>query len=386
MTCRRYNDLSMNIAFTHAGFPGGGAERVTKDIANYLSKFGNKYKVYVFTKHIATDLLTTDHTVNIKLEKTHNHSTEEIIGLIEKHHIDILVQSSFPLKGIRKIKKRTGVKVIFTSHEEPFWKRYTKQRGFFQKLIYSLTPKSQRDSFRYRQAVRWTQSAYNSADIFTVLCDEYKEIIRKELNLGDCHHIVSIENPEYLVENINYNKEKIILYSGRLDQMSKQLDKLLRIWQRIQCRLPDWKLIISGDGQDKTLLHNEAERLKLERCDFIGQQNDMRQWYDKASIVCLTSRTEGWPLCMTEAQAHGCIGIAFGCTAGVENILSSDGDKVCGFIVPPYDEDKYAETLIYITELPQIEQESIRRNAVLKRSRYVPETIAEKWRLLFESL
>ena len=168
--------------------------------------------------------------------------------------------------------------------------------------------------------------------------------------------------------------------------MSKQLDKLLRIWKSIQDLVPEWKLIISGDGQDRDFLHSEAKRLELERCEFIGLQTDMQAWYDRSSIVCLTSKTEGWPLCMTEAQASGCICIAFGCTAGVANILSPSEDGTCGFLVTPNDEKEYADTLLSIIRMPDEETQKIRYNSVQKRLRFTPEIIAEKWRLLFDSL
>ena len=40
------------IAFIHNRFPAGGAERITIDIASYLSGFG-KYEVFVYASRIA---------------------------------------------------------------------------------------------------------------------------------------------------------------------------------------------------------------------------------------------------------------------------------------------------------------------------------------------
>ena len=379
--------MKTNIAFIHAGFPGGGAERVTRDIAKYLNGFNGRYKVYVFTGHIHTGLLSQDDQDNITIVHEKQITAEKLTELVVKYGINIVVQSSFPVKGIEKVKQATGVKVVFTCHEEPFWRRHiTRHRGFFKKLLYKFLHKRIKSKILYRQAVDWTKYAYITCDRFTVLCEKYVETIRTTLKLGRQHHIVAIENPEYKRTDINYQKEKIILYSGRLEQMSKQLDKLLRIWKSIQNQVPEWKLIISGDGQDKEFLHKEAQRLELERYEFIGLQKNMQPWYDKASIVCLTSKTEGWPLCMTEAQASGCICIAFGCTAGVIDILSPDENGTCGFIVTPYDEKEYADTLLSIISLPAEEAEKIRRNSVRKRLNYLPEIIAEKWRLLFDSL
>lgn len=379
--------MAHNIAFIHAGFPGGGAERITKDIATYLSRFGDRYRVFVLTTHIDKDLLTPAHIENITLVPIQDYSVNELTQAITANRINTLVQSSYPVKDISKIKKATGIKVVFACHEEPFWRRYlTEQRGFFRKLVYKSLPKAIKPAFSYRIAVKWTAKAYRSCDAFTTLCKEYVEIIRKGLKLGESHHIYAIENPEYIIEDVKYDKNKIILYSGRLDQMSKQLHKLLNIWRMVQDDMSDWKLVITGDGPDKDFLLKEAARLELKRCEFVGQQKKMQPFYDKASIVCLTSRTEGWPLCLTEAQASGCIPVAFGCTAGVIDILSDTEHGTCGFCIVPYDEHAYAETLKAIASMPKDRQYEIRKNAVKKRSLYAPEIIAEKWRILFDNL
>lgn len=127
-----------------------------------------------------------------------------------------------------------------------------------------------------------------------------------------------------------------------------------------------------------------AEELKLERTSFEGHQKDMERYYRRASVVCLTSETEGWPLALTEAQSHGCIGVAFGATAGIREILSPSGD--CGFVVPPFDEKAYADTLRHIASMDAGEELCIRTRSVEKRRQYTPALIAEKWKELFDTL
>jgi glycosyltransferase involved in cell wall biosynthesis len=128
----------------------------------------------------------------------------------------------------------------------------------------------------------------------------------------------------------------------------------------------------------------QQQELNLERVSFEGMQRDVGRYYDKASVVAMTSQTEGWGLALSEAQARGCIGIAFGCTAGITEILEPDGE--CGFIVPPFDELEYAETLVRIAQMNEEEKMNIRRKSVEKRLRYTPDVIAEKWRKLFDHI
>jgi glycosyltransferase involved in cell wall biosynthesis len=174
------------------------------------------------------------------------------------------------------------------------------------------------------------------------------------------------------------------MFCGRFENWSKRIDRLLRIWGKVQDKLPQWRLSLVGDGPDAPMLRKMAEELGLERISFEGMQKDVGRYYDKASIVAMTSETEGWGLALSEAQARGCIGIAFECTSGVAEILQPDGE--CGFLVPPFDEEAYADTLLRIAYMTEEEQMRIRRNSVNKRLQYTPELIAEKWRLLFDRL
>ena len=95
-----------------------------------------------------------------------------------------------------------------------------------------------------------------------------------------------------------------------------------------------------------------------------------------------SNKIEGNPL--TEAQANGCIAVAFGCTSGVSDILAPHG--INGFIIPAFDEDLYAQTLLEITSMSKEQQDKIRLSAIKKRLGYTPEIIGEKWKLLFDNL
>lgn len=100
--------------------------------------------------------------------------------------------------------------------------------------------------------------------------------------------------------------------------------------------------------------------------------------------MVLTSQSEGWPLCLTEAQASGVIPIAFACSSGVEEVINKSGEY--GFTVECFDENKFAEILINVTSLHKKDIDRIRHNAVGFRAKFSPEIIAEKWKNLFDTL
>ena len=382
----------IKVAFIHNNFPAGGAERVTIDIARYLGKTEN-YQVHVFATRINESVIPDDVKDLLKLSYIPSQAIQakrsaEIERLIVSEGIDILVQVTKAVHDIEGIRKRTGCKVVLACHGEPLWQRYAiMHRRRKKRLMWLLFNKRRyRDgTLALKMAKDRSWKEYLTSDAYTVLCEAYKNEFATVFGIEpEDSHLYAIENSERKVDDVNYDKENIILFCGRFENWSKRIDRLLRVWKKVQDRLPDWKLVLVGNGPADKMLRQQAIDLGLERISFEGHQSDVAPYYRKASIVCLTSETEGWGLTLTEAQAAGCIGIAFGCTSGVKEVLSPDGE--CGFIVPPFDEDLYAETILKVAGLSDEEKLQIRKNAVQKRLNYVPEIIAEKWRTLFDTL
>ena len=385
----------IRIAFVHNRFPAGGAERVTMDIASYLKEYGG-YEVFVYASRISEAQLNDEMLSNFILRKIPtqliSHSrTKQIERYILKDEIDILVQPSKAIPGIEKIKERTNIKTIVACHGEPFWQRHVimhrRQKGFFRKLMWHLFNRRRFEdgTLAMRMAISRTRRDYETSDAYTVLCRSYIQETLSVLGIDEASsHIYAIENSERPVAEVNYNKENIILFVGRFENWSKRIDRLLRIWHSVQDRMLDWKLVLVGDGDDWHRMRNLAKAMHLQRVHFEGRQNNVAEYYQKASVVALTSETEGWGLALTEGQAMGCIGVAFGCTSGVKEVLSPDCG--CGFVVPPFDEGKYADILLAIAAMGDNENMAIRQRAVAKILTYAPEIISEKWRVLFEHL
>ena len=106
-------------------------------------------------------------------------------------------------------------------------------------------------------------------------------------------------------------KEKIVLYAGRFQRCHKRIDRLLKIWKRIEQQNPEWRLVIVGDGEERGDLEKQARRLKLQRIEFAGYQYDVTPFYRRATFVCLTSNFEGLPMCLMEGQQYGAIPVSF---------------------------------------------------------------------------
>lgn len=385
----------MRIAFIHNSFPSGGAERITIDIARYLKSQGG-YDIYVYatrkSEALWNDELDSILTFRpIPSQAIQRRRSKIVESLVVSDGIDVLVQVTKSLSGIEGIRRRTGVKSVVACHGEPFWQRYAivhrRQKGFLRRIMWTLFNRRRfaDGTLAMEMAKERTKKDYDASDAYTVLCEPYKREVERVLGMDtEKSRIYAIENPERPVCDVNYDKDKMILFCGRFENWSKRIDRLLRIWAKVQHSLPDWELKLVGSGPAEGMLRKMAEELNLERISFEGHRTDVATYYRKASVVVLASETEGWPLALSEGQAHGCIGVAFGATAGIREILSPDGE--CGFIVPPSDEDAFADTLLRIATMPDEEMMKIRRNSVDRRRKYHPDSIAAKWKIMFDSM
>jgi Glycosyltransferase len=177
-------------------------------------------------------------------------------------------------------------------------------------------------------------------------------------------------------------KEKIVLYAGRFQRCHKRIDRLLKIWKRIEQQNPEWRLVIVGDGEERGDLEKQARRLKLQRIEFAGYQYDVTPFYRRATFVCLTSNFEGLPMCLMEGQQYGAIPVSFDSYSGIREI-TCDGE--CGIMVPAYSLRKYAELLNRALADEEL-QKRMRENCYKAAERYDLECIGQEWLALFGKL
>ena len=384
----------MNIAFVHTVFPGGGAERVTRDIASGILKAAPEgYSFFVYTPMVREDILTEEYSRCFKGISQYSYKNEEkeIEELVRRDKIDVIVQIARRLKGIEGIRQRTGCKVILANHGEPFHLRYEilhrRQKNPWRRFLWKMGLRYVYEDLGYamRRSVKSCLKDYLSCDVYTVLCEDYKTRICKVLGIpAEDSRIVAINNSETIVEDVCYDKEKIVLFSGRFEQFSKRVDRLMRIWDKVQDRMPEWRLVLAGDGYDLQMIKDLAVEMNLKNVEFVGFQDDMTPFYRKASILCLTSQTEGWGLCLTEAQANGVIPVAFASTEAVRYILSPSGTN--GFLIENFDEDAFAAVLVSLAAEDDEYIMQLRRNVVAKAKTYSPDVISGQWKAVFDRL
>ncbi|KHD23474.1 hypothetical protein NM09_18575 [Vibrio caribbeanicus] len=190
-------------------------------------------------------------------------------------------------------------------------------------------------------------------------------------------HVISIPNytPYSTTEHICNVKAKRLLYLGRFTK-TKGSDYLVQIVQRFAQQHPDWQISLFGEGPEKPSVEAGLS-------DFItkGQirieepTSDVQSEYLQSSLLIMTSRNEGFPMVLLEAQAHGLPIVSFDCETGPSEIISDSED---GYLIPTFDVDAFAQQLVKLA-CDEDKRRKMSAKAVLHRQRFGKEAVISLW-------
>lgn len=362
----------------------GGMERVYYNLTPYLRKQGCNVFAMCHVrseyddKDVYTDIFFAD-----EMEFSHK-SKEMLLRIIEEQTIDIVIcaYQNFPI--VQFLSKVTGPKIIHHIHNIPSAYLYPKVRiipfclkgTWIDSLLRHI-----RFNIRFKRAMR---NMALSGQHIVILSETFRNDLQSVFPFEDSQ-ITAIPNPFAIdtdFELDKQDKQKTILYVGRLAENQKRISSLLNIWGKIQDAMPDYSLQIVGDGPQMEDYKRKVGEGHLERVTFFGFQNPM-PYYKKAEIECMTSNFEGFSMVLVEAMQYGCVPFAFNSFTALSDIIDDD---VNGYIIPAFDEDEYAKKVIAYLKLPEGEKYAIRQNAIVKSKSFDVENVGKRWIDLFDKL
>jgi len=140
---------------------------------------------------------------------------------------------------------------------------------------------------------------------------------------------------------------KAFVACGRFDKL-KGFSRLIAMFGSLRYRLPEWDLVIVGDGEDKALLEEQIARERLEdRVSLPGWIADMETVYRSADLFLFPSVSEGFALVLAEAMACGLPCVSYDCKVGPAEIIR---DGIDGVLVPVGDESAFSLAMVRLAE------------------------------------
>ena len=293
-----------------------------------------------------------------------------------------------------KVKQETEVKLISTLHFAISHLNDIAKEMFFVKYRLGNNP------INYlKDAVLWCNywlrgrrrianenrhkllEAYRGSDRVMLLSENYIPLFETHVGLKDVEHkLVAINNPSLELMRVIREKEKRVLWCGRVEFGMKRVDRMMRIWKRVSQKFPEWELDVIGSG-DIEFFRVLAKRKGVDRINIVGFANP-QEYYDRAAILCMTSSTEGLPMVLIEAQSNGVVPMTYNSYASATDIIN-DGEN--GFLVKAFDEDEYVEKLSLLIKDEQKRKEMSERG-LIKIKDFAVDKIAQKWLNLFDLL
>ncbi len=172
------------------------------------------------------------------------------------------------------------------------------------------------------------------------------------------------------IKSAPIHKERFpYFFSARRLDFSKGIDVLLRAFNKIKNRLPKVKLIIAGNGPERTFLLDMIDKLALgDRVVFLGEipHREVVAYMKGAIAHICPSRFESGGLVNYEAQAAGCLAIGSNVGGIPEYIINNK----TGLIFECCNVDNLASKLLLAStnnsEIKQIKK--VARQKALKRS------------------
>lgn len=278
---------------------GGGAQSIVR---NLIVQDVNNFYFYVLRKSRNQEDLKLDRVVmRASYSKFGIRPLIEIIKLIRKNKIDILhlhLKRSIYLGIVISLFVR-NIKIIVHEHGNVFY-----------------NAKTGRKDFSYNTFLRFFQ---NKVDLFIAVSEITKKKLMENAGIPEkkikvLYNFVELEkfNPEVLKKyDRNRQRKKlgirggdfVIGFAGRLSNV-KGCEHLIKSIPYIN--IPDFKVLIAGDGVDRKNLEKLAEKLNVtEKIIFLGYVKEILNFYGIIDVLIVPSKSESFGISVIEAQACG---------------------------------------------------------------------------------
>jgi len=362
------------LVFIHS-LSGGGAERVTVNLANYWAGLGRKVTIVTLVAQsqdaytLAPEIrrislnLAADSTSTFAALRNNFRRVRALRTCLRQEKPDIALAMMTSANCLLALAGRQGAKkIIGSEHIYPpqmplgrFWE--TARKRLYGRLdsVAVLTRESQ----------KWLSENTNAKKA-AVIANPAVYPLR-----GSAPHIAphSVLNPD----------RKILLSVGRLEEQ-KSFPRLLEVFARLSNDFPEWDLAIIGEGTQRPQLEDMVRRTGIsDRVILPGHAGNIADWYNAADAYAMTSLFEGFPNVLVEAMAYGLPPVSVDCDTGPRDIIINNQN---GLLVEQNNPQALENALRRMLGDDKLRQK-LAYNAVDVRARFSFERIGKLWDDLF---
>ena len=380
-------------------FEVGGQEVVTAILADTFIKKGHQVVIASFKQPNDMMVKRTNPAVRFYTIGGFKYSKENVDvvrRILQEHHINVVINQwglpYVPCKVLNVAKEGMAVKTIAIYHNSPDTNARIKDVEIALSETHNPLKKAMlyAKMFAFKQITSWSMKyVYQNTDLYMVLSPSFVKKFKEFTGITHPSHLQVLTNP-VTIDSSSYDyslskKQKEIIYMGRIDYNQKRVYRVVDTWAKLEQVFPDWKLTIVGDGTARKDIEKQVKEYGLQRVSFEGFQQP-KPYYERASILMLTSEYEGFPLVLAECMSFGVIPAVYNSYSAVCDII--DGGKD-GIVLPyhkrGYDANEAAGMIANIMK-DDGKREQMALAAIKKSKEYSVEKIYQEWEKVFECI
>jgi glycosyltransferase involved in cell wall biosynthesis len=313
-----------------------GAEKVIADIStNLTDKYecyavcsGEELKRYYEEKGIKSFIIDINKLNPIEINKLSRLIKEYNIDLVHGHDVKPSIASYIAAK-------RNKIPVVSHIHVTYQWMKNNKIMksidGFFRNKYDLSIACSELVKEYYEQN---NNRAYKDKIVYLDNAFNFNEF--EKVKVGD---------KNMLKENLGIKQDEFIFgFLGRLISV-KGADLLIKSFYEVSKVIPNTKLLIVGDGEERKKLEEIAKHLKIEdKVIFAGYQKNVYGYMNIFDVFILPSVREGLPIAVLEAMAMKKPVISTP-VAGLAKLIKN---KENGLMLKERSEEELIDSMLYI--------------------------------------
>ena len=366
----------------------GGISRITDSLVGIFRNYG--HSVFILSAKKGSNANVDENHFYLPNSEYNEECLLYAIRFCKDNLIELIVCQSATTKStiffLEELKKNLTIKVYCCIHnctvtpilnyayQKEFILRERKMTLLFHLLKSKCVKKMLLLLYYFKYRKLYTKIADVSDQVLVLnnkLMEEYQFFIPKRYY----SKIIIVPNCLPIREwNCKKTKEKILLWVGRLDISVKRIDLMLKAWHELYKVNPNWKLEVLGDGPYLSYAKNFSKINHLENVSFEGRVNPY-PYYEKASLVAVTSSHESFSLVILEALQHNVVPVVMN-TFPFASTIIQDGEN--GVLVDEYNYESLIKSLDLIMK-NENQLKRLSKNGPKTALIYSPENIYKKY-------
>lgn len=227
------------------------------------------------------------------------------------------------------------------------------------------------------------QEMFTNSNMCIVLSNSIREMIVARTGQANNVRVVYNPSPSGVEVSKSDKRSKTILFAATLYRQKGYLD-LIEAFAQVAPKYPEWKLVLAGNGNQVEGVSKAGQLGVGERVEFLGwiSGDEKDRAFKEASIFCLPSYAEGFPMAVLDAWAYG-LPVITTPVGGVPDIVV-DGEN--GLLFNPGDVATLASKLSMLIENEELRAKISKESLYLARTTFNVNTIANQLANIYEDI